>query len=121
MSRPNSRKEAEQDHELTRLFIANQLGQKPRRVAAQDAAIHRASVTLEASPLEEASRARRILAIEYTAWSTLAAGKSPTSEQLEQAIGIVDIAADEDVRDRARGGMVIRAAQGGWAARGGAA
>lgn len=106
---------ARQDHELTALFVANQLGPKPRRVADQEAAIARASTALEASPLDEAKRARRILAIEYTAWAELRKRGHPTAEHWEQAIGIVDMASDEDVRLRARGGMVIRAAQGGWA------
>jgi hypothetical protein len=101
--------ELRQAHDLTSLFVANQLGSKPGGQAAQDDAIRRCQTALETSPLEEAAVARHILAVEFTAWTELAAGHRPTQQQWEQAIGIVGMASPEDVRNRARGGMYLRA------------
>jgi hypothetical protein len=128
VSRPRDHTEWEAAYELTRLFVANQLGPEPADEAGQLAALARASTALEASPLEEARQALRFLAIEYTAWQL--AGKrandededehgevwlpQPTAKDWQAAIVAVESANDEDVRLRARGGMSIRASQGGW-------
>ena len=100
--------------ELTRLFIAAQLGPKPRRVAAQEAAIAHASDVLDSLTSDEATRARRALAIEHAALTSRRRGR-PTLADWEAAIGKVDGSTDEEVRRMARGGMYLRAASGGWA------
>ncbi len=124
----HARAEWEAAYELTRLFVANQLGPRPVDDAGEDAAIARASNALEASPLEEARRAQRFLAIEYTAWRLareraedddehdLEELPKPTADHWRVAIVIVDADDHQGMRSRARAGMVIRAAQGGWAA-----
>ena len=62
-----ARDDWERSMELTRLFIAAQLGPKPRRVAAQEAAIAHASDVLDSLTSDEVTRARRALAIEHAA------------------------------------------------------
>ena len=115
-----TRDDWERSIELTRLFIAAQLGPKPRRVAAQDAAIAYASDVLDSLTSDEAAMARRVLAIEYVALTSGQRGR-PRLTDWEAAIGTVDGSADADVRRMARGGMYLRAASGGWADKAGRA
>ena len=102
------------DYPLTRLFLAGELGDRPADEAAEDAAIARATEALMAAATEEGAIARRIVAIEYAAWSGPRRGwrsrtRPPSGADFERALALVDAVADDEVRRMARGGMVFQA------------
>lgn len=107
-----SRDEWEREYALTRLFIAKQLGPRPRRFGDRALAIAHASDVLDGLDSEEAAHARRFLAIEYEA---LRARPHLAATDWEAAVAAVAAATDAEVRRMARGGMVLRAEDpGAW-------
>ncbi|MGI8830049.1 MAG: hypothetical protein ACR2I5_09825 [Candidatus Limnocylindria bacterium] len=118
--RPQSADEARQDHALTRLFVESQLGERPPSEKARFEAVERVIAAMNLSPLPEAAKARRILAVEYIAWTERddeeldeddenATFGSPSQEEWERALSIVDMAPDAHVRRYAAGGVSLRA------------
>ena len=102
----------EEAHALTKLFVAKQLGPKPWRVRDQRAAIARASDALASLTTIEATKTRRILAVEYCAL----AGRSGQRGPVDWLAAVRRVQASEpaDVANMARGGLWIRASLGGW-------
>ena len=96
-----------QHYALTRLFIAKQLGHRPRRLADQARAIAHASDVLGSLEGAEAVSARYFLAVEYVAQTEPELERDP---DWHRAVETVQGATEADVRRWARGGMVLRAA-----------
>ena len=99
-----TRDELKRDHDLTALFIAKQLGPRPRRVVDQEAAIERASDVLDSLESQEAAHARRILAIEMLAITNAndhIRRNRPTRNDFQAAIAAID-GADDPRRASAR-------------------
>lgn len=104
--------------ELTRLFVANALGPKPRRERDQDSAVERACERLEVSLSAEARQARYVVAVEHAAQSKTQWARNP-SRRIEKrdwllAVEIVRSLSEDDLRRYARGGLSVRATLGGW-------
>jgi hypothetical protein len=99
-------------HALTRIFVAKQLGVKPWRRADQLAAVINAGNVLASLTTIEATKARRILAVEYCAL----AGRSGRRGPVDWLAAVRKVHASEpaDVANMARGGLSLRASSGGW-------
>jgi hypothetical protein len=102
------------DYAVLGMYVTQRLGVRPPTRAEQDAAIARASDTLDDDVSELAARCRRFLAIEYIAGTRGPARHKLMQGDFQLAIATVDSATDADIRRWARGGMVLRAAVGGW-------
>lgn len=108
----SSAEDMEQGLALIKVFVAKQLGPRPRRVADQGAAVDRACDVLDSLTTIEAQKARRTLAIEFLAFA-FKPGR-PTTNDWAAAIARVDGADEDEVVRMSHGGMSLRASAGGW-------
>ena len=112
MDKRDQNAEGEPGRLFVRRLLATHLAPELRQDAGLSPAIDRAAGALVGATSSEGAAARRLVAIEYTAWAVRSAGRArgwPTQEHREQATEIVDALSDGDLRERLHGGLIVLA------------